>query len=120
VIDAWLKSSESNAAMRAAEVLRKLVKRDNVDPDTFSFNQVLSALSRSSIKGATRMAEELLVYMEDAYQSGASQPSPIWELHGDWRIARGERTAERAQELKSSAVQFGAEKSETEPRVTMR
>jgi hypothetical protein len=70
VIDAWLRSSEPNAAMRAAEVLRKLVKRDNVDPDTFSFNQVLSALSRSSIKGATRMAEELLVYMEDAHESG--------------------------------------------------
>jgi hypothetical protein len=70
VIDAWLRSSEPNAAMRAAEVLRKLVKRDNVDPDTFSFNQVLSALSRSTIKGATRMAEELLVYMEDAHESG--------------------------------------------------
>jgi len=70
VIDAWVRSSEANAAMRAADMLRQLVKRDGVDPDTFSFNQVLGALSKSSVPGALRMAQELLVYMEDAYQSG--------------------------------------------------
>jgi hypothetical protein len=125
VIDAWLRSSEPNAAMRAAEVLRKLVKRDNVDPDTFSFNQVLSALSRSSVKGATLMAEELLVYMENAYQSGVHvNAKPDIGSYTSVIVAhsRGgqEGAAERAQQLLDQvkaryASGSGAENSSLKP-----
>ena len=75
VIEAWSKSPDQDAAMKAAQVLRKLTKvksskRAAVEPDTFSFNQVLAALSRSSIDGSTKIAEELLGYMENAYRTG--------------------------------------------------
>lgn len=77
VIEAWSKSPDNGAPMKAAHVLRNLAKvqasdskRAGVEPDTFSFNQVLSALSRSSTKGAAKMAEELLEYMEKAYRTG--------------------------------------------------
>lgn len=46
--------------------MRKLAKRPGVEPDTFSFNQVLAALGR---KGSAKMAEELLLYMDRAYQT---------------------------------------------------
>lgn len=65
VIDAHCRSDN---CMAAADVLRKLIKRGQ--PDNFSFNQVLNAFSRSSVAGASRMAEELLFYMEAAYKSG--------------------------------------------------
>jgi len=65
VIDAFCRANQS---MRAAGILKKLIKR--AQPDTFSFNQVLTSLSRSSVKDAPRIAEELLVYMEAAYKSG--------------------------------------------------
>ena len=38
-----------------------------MEPDAFSFNQVLAALAR---KGSAKMAEELLFYMDKAYRSG--------------------------------------------------
>jgi hypothetical protein len=70
VIDAWSKSQEYDAAWNAVKVLRKLIDDGDgkPDPDTFSFNQVLSALSRSSKPGAARLAEQLLNYMKDAYR----------------------------------------------------
>ena len=67
VIEAFCRSKTPNSALLAANVLRRLIKRDGVEPDTFSFNQVLTALSRS---GAARTAEDLLVYMEESYRSG--------------------------------------------------
>jgi hypothetical protein len=71
VIDAWSKCRDCEVAgYKAGHVLRKLVKRPNIEPDNFSFNQVLSALSKSTLPGAARRAEELLEYMEEAYQSG--------------------------------------------------
>ncbi|CAB9509277.1 Pentatricopeptide repeat-containing protein [Seminavis robusta] len=68
VIEAWSKAP--NAAMKAAHVLRKLAKAKGVEPDTFSFNQVLAALSRSSMTGQAKMAEELLDYMVKAHREG--------------------------------------------------
>lgn len=65
VIDAYCRSDQ---CLAAAAVLRKLIKRDQ--PDTFSFTTVLHALAKSSIDGASRLAEELLFYMEAAYKSG--------------------------------------------------
>jgi hypothetical protein len=44
VIEGWVRSPDPNAATRACDVLRKLVKRDGVEPDAVSFNQVLNAL----------------------------------------------------------------------------
>jgi len=75
VIEAWSKSPDKDAAMKAANILRQLSKVQNderagVEPDSFSFNQVLAALSRSPMKGAAKMAEELLAFMEKAYRTG--------------------------------------------------
>jgi len=69
VIDAFCRSNQCTAAVA---VLQKLIslrgQRDQLQPDVFSFNQVLNSLSKT--KGAARMAEELLLYMEAAYKSG--------------------------------------------------
>ena len=80
VIDAWSKcvdqaSSDeyqgANPAHKAVQVLKRLIQDPNTpSPDTFSFNQVISALSKSAHKlgGAARVAEDLLTYMEEAYK----------------------------------------------------
>jgi len=65
VIDAYCRA---NRCMEAVAVLKKLIDRSQ--PDSFSFNQVLNAFSKSSVKGASNMAEELLLYMDAAYKSG--------------------------------------------------
>lgn len=69
-IEAWARSHDPNAATRACDILRKLVKRDGVEPDTISFNQVINALSRSSLPGSAQKAEDLLHYMDESYKSG--------------------------------------------------
>ena len=70
VIEGWARSRDPNAATRACDVLRKLVKRDGVEPDAISFNQVINALSRSTLPGAAQKAEDLLHYMDESYKSG--------------------------------------------------
>jgi hypothetical protein len=68
VIDAFSRSQDDpDAAWAAVKVLRKLIDSKHVQPDTYSFNQVFSALSRCTKPGSTRLAEELLDFMEDAY-----------------------------------------------------
>jgi hypothetical protein len=69
VIDAWTRSLDYNAAWNAVRVLRQMISSDQTpSPDAFSFNQVLSALSRSPKPGAAALAEKLLGYMEDSYR----------------------------------------------------
>lgn len=82
VIDAWSRaaaaaaaspfsSSNDAAAWNAVRVLRSLISSDQTpDPDTFSFNQVFAALSKTKSRkpGAAVLAEKLLTYMEDAYK----------------------------------------------------
>ena len=67
VIEAWSKSSSPDAATKAANVLRRLANTPGVEPDSFSFNQVLAALGR---KGSAKMAEELLFYMDKTHRAG--------------------------------------------------
>ena len=59
VLEAWARSSEESAAVRAMEVFRNLLKTERVRPDRFSFNQVLVSFSRSSIAGSARQAEQI-------------------------------------------------------------
>eukprot|EP00539_Tryblionella_compressa_P020584 CAMPEP_0178870102 /NCGR_PEP_ID=MMETSP0747-20121128/6895_1 /TAXON_ID=913974 /ORGANISM="Nitzschia punctata, Strain CCMP561" /LENGTH=924 /DNA_ID=CAMNT_0020537195 /DNA_START=89 /DNA_END=2863 /DNA_ORIENTATION=+ len=69
VIDAYARSQDDDAAWNAGKVLRSLIENKNgVQPDTYSFNQVFSALSRCNRPGSSRLAEQLLDYMEDAYK----------------------------------------------------
>jgi pentatricopeptide repeat protein len=70
VINAFCRSQQG---LLAAHILRRLMQR-GVEPDTFSFNEVLTALSKNN--SLVEMAETLLWYMDDAYQSG---------LHADAR-----------------------------------
>ncbi|GAX25971.1 hypothetical protein FisN_4Hh545 [Fistulifera solaris] len=69
VIEAFARSRSSNAAALAAEVLRKLVKSKHTEPDTYSFSQVLLALSKSSMPGAADTAEKLFMYMQKSYST---------------------------------------------------
>jgi len=70
VIEAFCRVSDSSTAMQTARLLRQLVKRDGVEPDSFSFNQVLAALSKSQNKGSANTAEELLRYMDESFKTG--------------------------------------------------
>lgn len=55
------------ATQEAASILRKLIGRDGVDPDSFSFNQILVALGK---QGDAQNARGLLDYMESSFSSG--------------------------------------------------
>ena len=70
VIEAFCRTPDANTATHTARLLRTLVKRDGVDPDSFSFNQVLASLSKSQAKGSANTAEELLRYMDKSYKTG--------------------------------------------------
>ena len=67
VIDAFCQIQDPGAA---AMVLRRLIRSHN-QPDTYSFNKVLSSLSKSSVRGACEIAEGLVRYMDQSYRSGA-------------------------------------------------
>ncbi|KAG7342139.1 PPR: pentatricopeptide repeat domain containing protein [Nitzschia inconspicua] len=68
VIDAWCKSQEQDSAWNAVKVLMGLIQSDRgPKPDLYSFNQVLTALSRCNKPGSTQLSEQLLDYMEDVY-----------------------------------------------------
>jgi hypothetical protein len=68
VIDAWSRSQENDSAWHAVKVLRRLIdNKHGPQPDTYSFNQVFSALSRCTKPGSVKLAEQLLDYMEDAH-----------------------------------------------------
>ncbi|VEU36178.1 unnamed protein product [Pseudo-nitzschia multistriata] len=70
VIDAWCRSQASDAAWNAVKLLRNFINHDSkYQPDTFSFNNVFSALSRTNRPGTTLLAEHLLDYMEIAYKN---------------------------------------------------
>lgn len=70
VIDALSRTGDPDAPMQTARVLRKLVQRDGIDPDFFSFNQVLAVIAKSQQRGSGIRAEELLRYMDKSYQMG--------------------------------------------------
>jgi Pentatricopeptide repeat domain/PPR repeat len=85
VIDAY---ARSNQGMAAAHTLRRLIqqRQNGLEPDTFSFNRVMAALTQdanaTATAGATAassssaaatmldMAEKLLWYMEETFASG--------------------------------------------------
>ena len=74
IIEGWSKVRGGDGASKAYIVLRKLLTAEKdgrgVRPDSFSFNNVIFALSRSGLKSAALRAEELLQYMEKEYASG--------------------------------------------------
>lgn len=59
---------DSRVVVRAASILRSLIRNEDVDPDTFSFNQMLTLLSKSSTKASN--VEDLLRYMDQSYKNG--------------------------------------------------
>jgi hypothetical protein len=69
-IEAVCRVQDSTSEVRAARLLRHLIKRENVEPDTFSFNQVLAVLAKSPRDGAASTADSLLRYMEDSHETG--------------------------------------------------
>lgn len=69
-IEAVCKVNDSSSSMRASILLRKLIQNESVEPDTFSFNQVLVALSKGTKKESASTAESLLRYMDESYKTG--------------------------------------------------
>lgn len=70
-IEALCRSQATGSAWEAVRLLRTFISNDsNYEPDIFSFNQVLAALSRTTKPGTTLLAENLLKYMEIAYNNG--------------------------------------------------
>jgi len=67
-IDAWAKADDYDAAWNAGKILRNMIDGKGPQPDNFSFNQVLSALSKSSRPGAAQLAERLYQYMIESYR----------------------------------------------------
>lgn len=75
VLEAICKSTnQENATTKAAFVLRKLIQRQNmhpdVQPDTYSFNQVLTLFSKNPTDASAQTAANLLQYMNKASQTG--------------------------------------------------
>jgi hypothetical protein len=84
VLEGFARSPDVGSPGRAAKVLRRLIRRDGIEPSTFAFNQVLAAFARSmnpssSMFGSDGVVDhmatmqrmlDLLAYMHDAYESG--------------------------------------------------
>jgi len=64
------KSTEVDAAVRAIGIFQRLLQRGDIKPDSFAFNQLLLALSRSSIPDADVMTRKWLSYMEECDEKG--------------------------------------------------
>ena len=64
------KSADEDAAVRAVAIFQRLLKQPHVKPDTFAFNQLLLALSRSKLPEAAAMTRKWLGYMEFCYEKG--------------------------------------------------
>jgi Pentatricopeptide repeat domain len=53
---------------RAAKLLREMIHNEDIEPDTFSFNLVLTLLSKSTTPASN--VEELFRHMDDSYSAG--------------------------------------------------
>lgn len=67
VMEGWSKARDSE---RTIAVLRRLLENQNVQPDSYSFNCVIFAISRSNRPNAPTRAQELLEYMENLSTKG--------------------------------------------------
>jgi Pentatricopeptide repeat domain len=70
VIGSICRSQDLNTTTRAIRWLQALIKHEFLNPDTFSFNQVLAAHAKISAPGSAAAAERLLRSMDAAYKSG--------------------------------------------------
>ena len=83
-IDAWAKSSEDIAPLRAEALLQKMERQDARDlkPDTVTYNTVVDVWSKSSHRGekenriAAQRAVGILKRMERMYQEGEERAKP--------------------------------------------
>ena len=107
IIEGWSKVRDRDGATRAYALLQKVIsaERDGKDiyPDSFSFNNVIFALSRSGLKSSALRAEELLQYMEAEYQSGNMRLKP--DVFGySAAIHAWARTADKEAGLRAEAL----------------
>ena len=79
IIEGWGKVKGENV-LNAWKVLEKLLlaqkHREDLEPDRYSFNNIIFALSKSGQKDAELRIENLLRYMEREFQSGRISVSP--------------------------------------------
>jgi hypothetical protein len=72
-IEAVCRIQDATSEVRSACLLKQLIKREDIEPDTFSFNQILNVLSKSSREGSAAQAESLLRYMDGACDAGVHE-----------------------------------------------
>ena len=98
VLESICRAQDLNAVLRAANLLRRMIHSDEVDPDTFSFNQVLVLMSKKYAKAS--QIEELLRHMdENAYQDAKPDVSSFYAvIYACSRVA-GRPSAEHAEQL---------------------
>jgi hypothetical protein len=89
---------DSRVVVRAANLLRRMIHTDEVEPDTFSFNQVLILLSKKSTKAS--QVEELLRHMDENLYMNATPDVASFHavMHAYSRVA-GRPSAEHAERL---------------------
>jgi hypothetical protein len=62
------KSADEDSAVRAVGIFQRLLRRNDVQPESFAFNNLLLAISRSSLPNAAKMARKWLEYMQYCYE----------------------------------------------------
>ena len=89
---------DSHVVVRAANVLRRMIHTETVEPDTYSFNQVLILLSKKSTN-ATQV-EELLRHMDEGLYASAKPDVASFHavMYAYSRVA-GRPSAEHAERL---------------------
>lgn len=80
IIEGWSKVRDGNGAHKAYTTLQKLLAAEKsgkgIHADSFSFNNVIFALSRSGLKSSALRAEGLLQFMDKEHKSGNTRIKP--------------------------------------------
>ena len=78
VINAWARSREKIAPVRAEQILSWMEKFEDLDiqPDKYTYNTVIHAWAKAGGTEAAMKAQELLSSMDKKYQEGNTMAKP--------------------------------------------
>ena len=98
VLESICRVHDSQSVVRAANLLRRMIHSDEVEPDTFSFNQVLVLMSKRN--GNASHIEELLRHMDEGAYTNAKPDVASFSavIYACSRVA-GRPSAEHAERL---------------------
>jgi hypothetical protein len=98
VLQSICRTQDSQAVVRAAHLLRRMIHSNDVEPDTFSFNQVMLLMSKRGAKAS--QVEELLRHMDAGVYANAKPDASSFDavIYACSRVA-GRPSAEHAEQL---------------------